>query len=124
MTESLAAVVVTYNRKALLVECLTALLNQTHCPDRIYVIDQNSTDGTEDLLRECGILSNRRVSYWKSSENTGGAGGFRSGIAKAYQAGYSWIWVMDDDAIPDPDACQEMLHLLRKIMSLQLRITF
>lgn len=109
MGESIAAVVVTFNRKILLVECLTALLNQTRKLDKIYVIDQASTDGTEDLLLERGLLADPAIEYWRAPVNTGGAGGFHNGMRRAYQNGHAWVWIMDDDAIPDPDACEEMV---------------
>ena len=41
-----AAIVVTYNRKQLLKECLNAILNQTAEVERIIVINNASTDGT------------------------------------------------------------------------------
>ena len=44
--EKIAAVVVTYNRKELLFQCLDALLKQTYPLDAIYIIDNASTDGT------------------------------------------------------------------------------
>ena len=48
---SVAAVVVTFNRKELLCECLDALLAQT-CPlSRILLVDNASTDGTADFWR-------------------------------------------------------------------------
>jgi GT2 family glycosyltransferase len=111
MGESIAAVVVTFNRKALLVECLGALLNQTHKLDNIYVIDQASTDGTQDLLRDRGFLAEPAIHYWRVPVNTGGSGGFHDAMQKAYQSGHSWIWIMDDDAIPEPDACEKLVPL-------------
>ena len=48
---SVAAVVVTFNRKVLLCECLDALLAQNVAVDRIVLIDNASSDGTEDCLR-------------------------------------------------------------------------
>jgi rhamnopyranosyl-N-acetylglucosaminyl-diphospho-decaprenol beta-1,3/1,4-galactofuranosyltransferase len=111
MSESIAGVVVTYNRKLLLVECLIALLNQTRKLDRIYIIDQGSTDGTTDLLLERGFLAESLIEYRRSPVNTGGAGGFHDGMQKAYRDGYSWVWIMDDDAIPDSDACERMIPL-------------
>ncbi len=47
---SVAAVVVTYNRKVLLKECLDALLAQTRPLDSIIVVDNASTDGTRVFL--------------------------------------------------------------------------
>ncbi|MCD6105633.1 MAG: glycosyltransferase, partial [Thermosipho sp. (in: Bacteria)] len=42
--ETVCAVVVTYNRKELLLECLEALRKQTRPLDAIYLIDNASTD--------------------------------------------------------------------------------
>ena len=50
--ETVCAVVVTYNRKRLLIECLEALENQTRPIDAIYIVDNASTDGTPQLLVE------------------------------------------------------------------------
>jgi len=100
------AIVVTYNRKALLQECLAALGAQTHAPDRIIVVDNASTDGTADLVRdehpEAELLAMR--------ENQGGAGGFHEGLKAAHAAGAEWIWLMDDDTIPTPDALAQLLR--------------
>ena len=42
------AVVVTWNRRELLTECLDALRGQTHPPEVVVVIDNDSTDGTAE----------------------------------------------------------------------------
>jgi len=107
-----AAVVVTFNRKTLLVECLDALLRQSHPLDAIFVIDQSSSDGTPELLQESGYLQNPVIHYERSKNNTGGAGGFHRGMERAYQAGYDWIWIMDDDAVADSEALAQMLPFL------------
>lgn len=95
-----AAVVVTYNRMAMLRECLNALLTQTHPVDQILVIDNASTDGTSEMVSQHYAGS---VIYDRLPENTGGAGGFHHGIKRAYERGFDWIWAMDDDAVPEPD---------------------
>ena len=105
---SIAAVVVTFNRKALLVECLRALLVQTLPLDRILVVDNASTDGTADLLHETGLLESPNVRYLRLDQNTGGAGGFHAGMEAAYNEGHDWIWLMDDDAEPASDALERM----------------
>ena len=50
--DTTCAVVVTYNRKELLIECLESLRNQTKPLNAIYIIDNASTDGTPNLLLE------------------------------------------------------------------------
>ena len=55
--ETVCAVVVTYNRKELLIECLDALCKQTRPIDAMYIIDNFSNDGTAELLLENGYLA-------------------------------------------------------------------
>lgn len=47
--KSICAVVVTFNRKRLLLNCLDALKVQTRQLSHIVVIDNASTDGTADF---------------------------------------------------------------------------
>jgi rhamnopyranosyl-N-acetylglucosaminyl-diphospho-decaprenol beta-1,3/1,4-galactofuranosyltransferase len=106
---SVAAVVVTFNRKELLCECLDALLNQTSPPGRIVLIDNASTDGTPELLLEKGYADNEVLDYIRLPVNSGGAGGFHEGVKRAYEAGFEWLWLMDDDVEPMPGALEKML---------------
>ena len=107
MADRVAVVVVTYNRKALLVECLEALLNQTHAPERILVIDNAATDGTPELLAQMGLLNEPSIWYQRLEENLGGAGGFEIGMRLAYShLDCDWFWLMDDDTIPTPAALE------------------
>lgn len=107
-SNSTAAVVVTFNRKILLCECLEALLRQSKKIDAIFVVDNASSDGTKDLLIELGYLSRPSIRYLPLFENLGGAGGFHAGMLAAYEAGYDWIWLMDDDTEPCLDSLEKM----------------
>ncbi len=104
--DRVCAVIVTYNRKELLRECLRAVLSQTRPPDHVLVVDNASTDGTREMLRE----EFPQVEVLALPENQGGAGGFHEGMKRAYEAGYDWIWVMDDDTIPTPKGLEELLE--------------
>lgn len=108
--KNIAAVIVTYNRKELLNEALYALLNQTITLKRIYLIDNNSNDGTYELLSEKGYLVNNKINYIKLNENLGGSGGFYHGIDAANKSGYDWVWILDDDTIPELDAAEKILE--------------
>lgn len=101
------AVVVTYNRKELLYECIEALLEQIYSCD-ILIVDNNSTDGTYEYIKNL-ILSNPSIKYIRLEENIGGAGGFNYGIKQAVSFGYEYIWIMDDDCIPKRNALQALL---------------
>lgn len=102
-----AAVVVTYNRLTLLRRCLEALKTQTAPVAAIWVIDNASTDGTEQAVREMNLT---QIVYRNTGKNLGGAGGFAYGVREAAQAGYDALWLMDDDTIPEPDALEAMLQ--------------
>lgn len=110
--ETVCAVVVTYNRKELLGECLDGLLAQTRPLDAIYLIDNASTDGTPEMLKEKGYLN--KVSYFRMTENTGGSGGFHEGIKRAYEKGFDWLWVMDDDVAPSENSLETLLEYREK----------
>lgn len=100
------AVVVTSNRKEQLEQCIEALLAQT-CPLRmICVIDNRSTDGTPDLLTS---RYSKLVAYHRLPENRGSAGGLSCGLALAQRDGWDWIWLMDDDGVPEPHALEALL---------------
>ena len=102
---SVTAVVVTYNRAALLAECLDAIAEQTHRPIRVVVVDNASTDETTALLSERTDVDAIRLTM-----NTGGAGGFAAGIQAALLGGVDAIWLLDDDTIPQPDALAELVR--------------
>jgi rhamnopyranosyl-N-acetylglucosaminyl-diphospho-decaprenol beta-1,3/1,4-galactofuranosyltransferase len=108
--ETVAAVVVTFNRKQLLTECLDALLAQGRPVDRIFVIDNASSDGTPELLEERGYLESPSIYYISLPENVGGAGGFYEGMKRGYDAGFDWLWVMDDDGRPTQNALDVLLN--------------
>lgn len=102
MGKTYTAVVVTYNRRELLIRCIEHLRRQTIKLDNIIVVNNGSTDGTDVWL------DNQIDLDVIHQENVGGSGGFYRGIQHAYEKGYDWIWCMDDDVYPEPN-CLEML---------------
>ncbi|MFZ1290714.1 MAG: glycosyltransferase family 2 protein [Melioribacteraceae bacterium] len=104
MSETIAAVVVTHNRLKLLQECIGAIRNQTRKLDEIIVVNNDSQDGTKEWLDEQSDLTKIH------QENLGGAGGFHNGMKAAYEKGYDWIWLMDDDCYPKFNSLQKLIE--------------
>lgn len=105
---SIAAVVVTYNRKELLFKQIFEVVeNQTFKVDEYYIIDNNSTDGTEDSVLEYINHSKIKITYVKLNENIGGAGGFYNGVKRVFEDGHDWMILMDDDGRPYDKNCFE-----------------
>ena len=95
------AVVVTYNRKLLLSECVQSLMKQTHQYKKIIIIDNHSSDGTEELFTNEIYSNNDKIKYVRLESNFGGARGFYEGIKLALCEDVEWVTLLDDDAIMD-----------------------
>jgi rhamnopyranosyl-N-acetylglucosaminyl-diphospho-decaprenol beta-1,3/1,4-galactofuranosyltransferase len=100
------AVVVTWNRQALLLESLRAIGAQTRPVDALVVVDNASTDGTADMVRERFPAAE----LLELSRNTGGAGGFAAGVARALARRAELVWLLDDDTVPERPALAALLQ--------------
>jgi GT2 family glycosyltransferase len=103
------AVVVTYNRRELLVECLAALARQSHPLARVVLIDNASTDGTEDRVAASEAATELDIAYVRLRRNGGGAEGFHYGVKHALACPSDWLWLMDDDCEPADDCLERLL---------------
>ena len=100
-----AAVVVTCNRRQLLLEALAAVDAQSRAPDAVIVVDNASADGTAAAVRR----HYPSVRLAGLTRNTGGAGGFACGTALALASDADLIWFMDDDTVPSAGALRALL---------------
>jgi rhamnopyranosyl-N-acetylglucosaminyl-diphospho-decaprenol beta-1,3/1,4-galactofuranosyltransferase len=99
------AVVVAFNRETLLKESLDALAAQTLPLDGVVVVDNASTDSSFDVASAHPLGAD----VLRLTRNTGGAGGFAVGLARALEHHRpDWVWIMDDDTIPTPSALAEL----------------
>ena len=104
-----AAVIVTFNRKKMLIECLNAILQQSVPVDKIFVINNASTDGTEKLFEAGGEFDAKKIICVNMDSNTGGSGGFYEGMKVSSSSEVDWLWIMDDDTIPTSDCLEQLL---------------
>jgi GT2 family glycosyltransferase len=108
------AVVPTYNRPELLRKNLDCLLAQSRPVERIVLVDNASRSDTAEMLRAEGYLANEKIEYIRLDVNTGASGGFKTGMEAAMAGGADWIWGMDDDAFPTPNALEKLLDVNRQ----------
>lgn len=97
---NITVVIVTFNRLECLKLALDKFTKQLYLPKRIIVVDNKSTDGTDDYLQD---WQSKQENYERvvvtTKENLGGAGGFATGLKKAIEyTDTDWIWLSDDDA--------------------------
>lgn len=100
---AILAVVVTYNRLELLKRCISALNNQTYHDFDILIVNNGSTDGTKEWVDS---LPDSIIKLHQ--DNLGGAGGFYAGQKYAMDNGYEWVWMMDDDGVPEQNQIREL----------------
>ena len=112
MQSRVVAVVVTYNRLSLL-QRLLERLGEVRGLAEVLVVDNASSDGTGQTLAKLADRDPGRsfvpVSGRTLSENRGGSGGFREGLAWAMERGADLAWLMDDDGRPDLDCLPLLL---------------
>jgi glycogen synthase len=105
---SVCALIVSYNRLEQLRDCIHAVLAQTRVPEHIVVIDNASEDGTYDAIR----LEFAGIEIVRLNVNSGPAGGFSKGFELALKSQLEYVWTLDDDCVPEPDALEMLLQTL------------
>ena len=109
----IGVVIVTYNRKKELERALELFDRQTRLPAYIIVVDNASTDGTGETLKQWSQKESqyRRIVVCMES-NQGGSGGFYEGFRRGLELEAEWLWVSDDDAFPETDALYQAERFL------------
>lgn len=99
---SLACIIVTYNREDELRECLINTLRQK--VDLVIVIDNASSDGTEEILLEFKKKDSRLI-VERQKRSRGGSWGYARGmrLADRLLKGDGWLLLYDDDSWPEAE---------------------
>jgi len=105
-------VIVTYNRKRLLHECIRCVEKQTIPAKKVIIVNNASTDGTTEYLGQ--FSGDEKYIIINSDRNIGGAGGFERGIGEAVRQDADWVLVIDDDAMLTPDYTEKLLEGKKK----------
>ena len=108
---SFAAFVMTYKRPLILKETIRKIINQSHYPSKILIIDNDPECSAKDIQLE---FSETEVCYYAVGYNSGPAGAAKLGLEILSNEGYQWIAWMDDD---DPPIFENTFEILLKIAS-------
>jgi GT2 family glycosyltransferase len=93
-------VIVVWNGIEDTLECLKSLGNDRYPNKEILVVDNGSSDGSAERIREEGYP----VSVISSSLNLGFTGGNNLGLAEAQRRGAKYSFLLNNDTILEPDA--------------------
>lgn len=99
----IATVIITFNRLAFLKEIIQAVRIQSRKPDAIIIINNSSSDGTEEWLS----YENELIVI--KQPNVGSSGGQYTGFKEAFDRGFDYVWTMDDDVVPATNCLETLL---------------
>jgi rhamnopyranosyl-N-acetylglucosaminyl-diphospho-decaprenol beta-1,3/1,4-galactofuranosyltransferase len=102
---TVAAVVITFQRKDMLRQTLEGLAAQERPVDEIVVIDNATTDGTAAMLAE----EFPQVTHLRMEDNIGPAGALQVGFEYVNARGHRWAWTHSDDILAKPEALKTLL---------------
>lgn len=99
-------VVLNWNGWSDTIECVRSLRKQNYKNSSLVVIDNASTDGSVEQIRQA--LPD--VDLISSGRNLGFGGGCNIGMRQALARGADYIWLINSDAHADPDALGAMVR--------------
>lgn len=86
-------------------ECLACLERLDYPPLSVLVVDNGSTDGSAARIRE----AHPDIPVIDSGGNLGFAAGNNIGIRAALEQGADYVWILNNDTLPRPDALRALV---------------
>lgn len=108
---AISVVMTTYNGALYLEEQIESILSQTHPPAEFIVCDDQSTDGTIQILEKYAEMG--RLQYFVNPEQLGVVANFKKAVSLASKENY--IALSDQDDIWLPEKLEWSLSALQKI---------
>jgi GT2 family glycosyltransferase len=106
---SVLVIIVTFNKKEYVVNLIESLRSIEYENYDIVLVDNASSDGTVEFL----AANFPDLHVIRNSENTGGSGGFNTGLQFAFQQeGYDYLWLLDNDVEVSKDALSRLVAVL------------
>ena len=99
-------VVLTYNNIQDTIECIYSLNRQTLLPSKILLVDNASTDGTPEVIRQLFP----QVQIIESDVNRGVPAGYNLGIKEALLNKPDFLLIMNNDTILETSALESMVR--------------
>jgi GT2 family glycosyltransferase len=102
---SVAAVVLSYNGREIVLEALASLSRLEYAPLEIVLVDNGSTDGTYAAVGDAFPA----VTRLRVEENRGISWGINHGIRHAIARGHDYLLLLNNDIEADPEMLRELV---------------
>jgi GT2 family glycosyltransferase len=107
---SVAIIVLSWNGRDLTLDCLASLAQMEYPAQsmKTIVVDNGSTDGTAQVVRECFP----QVVVLETGENLGFAEGNNVGIRYALMTSVDYVMLLNNDTVVAPDMLHQLLRVI------------
>lgn len=106
LSDRVTIIIPTYNRAQLVSAAIWSVLNQDYAHQDVVVVDDGSTDATQDVL--AGFAGNPRVRLVTRSENGGVTAAKNTGL-DSLEPGVRYFGILDSDDVLEPGAIRSLL---------------
>ena len=111
---SVAVILLNWNGYQDTYECLKSLETLSYPNFHVFLVDNDSSDDSFTKLKkdqESGKF-NVGLTCIQSGGNLGCAGGNNVGIKRAYEQGFDYYWMLNNDTYVDPDALSTLVEVI------------
>jgi len=90
-------------------ECVSALQNSSYPNLEVVIVDNGSNDDSVRRIRD----ASPELAVLELGENLGFAGGNNAGLRYALNHGSEYVWLLNNDTLPEPDALSTLVEKAR-----------
>jgi len=110
MQPAVAIILVNWNGLEVTRNCIDSLQSLHYTNHSVIVVDNASTDGSADALEK----AYPHITVISSSTNTGFAGGNNIGFRYAFQSGFDYLLMLNNDTIVEPDFLSHLVSYMEQ----------
>ncbi len=100
-------IILNWNGKKDTLECLASVMSMDYKNYDVIVVDNGSTDGSVDAIRECYP----DVKIIENGKNIGYAAGNNAGIYRALEDKVDYVFILNNDVIVDPNLLTKLVDV-------------
>ncbi len=112
MKAAVDIIVLNWNGAADTLRCVDALEQQTFPYRSLLVVDNGSVDDSPRTLKQ--LEDRDRVELLLLPTNLGFVGGCNLAMQKGFDSGADYVWLFNNDAIPEPDALDHLVTVAER----------
>ena len=114
--KDVAIIILNWNAYDDTFECLKSLEHLTYPYFHVFLVDNDSQDDSFKKLQRDYKESkfNLDITFIQTGANLGFAGGNNVAIKEAYNQGYQYFWLLNNDTVVDPNALTPLVDSIKK----------